>query len=59
MLAVDPATGGMYVFPEAVTGTLDAETPKTTQAPGTLTIVSTDSLSTEQMKQARLLAGTR
>jgi hypothetical protein len=57
MLAVDPNTGGMYVFPETVTGTLDAAT-KTSQGPAALTIVSTDSLSTEQMRQARLLAAT-
>jgi hypothetical protein len=47
------------VFPESVTGTLDAEAAKTTQKPGTLTIVSTDTLSAEQMSQARLLAATR
>jgi hypothetical protein len=57
MLAVDPNTGGMYVFPETVTGTLDATT-KTSQGPAALTIVSTDSLSTEQLRQARLLAAT-
>jgi hypothetical protein len=57
MLAVDPNTGGMYVFPETVTGTLDAVT-KTSQGPAALTIVSTDSLSAEQLRQARLLAAT-
>jgi hypothetical protein len=57
MLAVDPNTGGMYIFPESVTGTLESAT-KTSQAPATLTIVSTDSLSSEQMRQARLLAAT-
>jgi hypothetical protein len=57
MLAVDPNTGGMYIFPETVTGTLDAAT-KTSQGPAALTIVSTDSLSTERMRQARLLAAT-
>jgi hypothetical protein len=53
MLAVDPVTGGMYVFPESVSETLAAEAAKTSQ--GTLTIVSMDSLSPEQRAQARLL----
>jgi hypothetical protein len=57
MLAVDPNTGGMYVFPDTVTGTLESAT-KTSQGSGALTIVSTDSLSSEQMRQARLLAAT-
>ena len=57
MLAVDPNTGGMYVFPETVTGTLDAAT-KTSQGTAALTIVSTESLSSDQLRQARLLAAT-
>lgn len=64
MLAVDPATGAMYSFPESVSATLDAPaTPtaataptKTSQATQSLTIVSTDSLTPQQMKTARLLA---
>jgi hypothetical protein len=57
MLAVDPATGAMYSFPEKVNATLDAPAAtKTSQAAQTLTIVSTESLSPEQMKNARLLA---
>ena len=55
MLAVDPLTGGMYTFPDSVTGTLDAAPEKTSRISDTLTIVSTDSLSAEQMKQARLV----
>jgi hypothetical protein len=57
MIGVDPATGGMYVFPDSVTGSLDAAAPaKTSSAAGTLTIVSTDTLSAEQMRGARLVA---
>ncbi len=58
MLAVDPVTGAMYSFPDSVTGTLQAQTtelPKTSMFGDTLTIVSTDSLTTEQMKSATLL----
>ena len=54
LLAVDPVTGGMYTFPESVTGTLESQGPKTSGA-DTLVIVSTESLSPERMKQARLL----
>jgi hypothetical protein len=56
MLAVDPATGGMYTFPESVSGTLESTAPKTSRAEGTLTIVSTDSLTPAQMAQARPVA---
>jgi len=55
MLAIDPATGAMYTFPESVTGTLEAQAPKTSSAAGTITIVSTDSLTPEDMKRARPL----
>lgn len=54
MLAVDPVTGGMYVFPETVTETLTVA-PKTSRGPGELTIVSMASLTPEQRQQARLL----
>jgi len=53
ILAVDPATGAMYSFPDSVSGTLDAQ--KTSRANDQLTIVSTESLTAQQMKQARLL----
>lgn len=43
----------MYSFPDSVSGTLDAQ--KTSRSSDQLTIVSTDSLTPEQMKQARLL----
>jgi len=58
MLAVDPVTGAMYSFPDTLTGTLEpkANNGKVSQAGETLTIVSTESLTAEQMKQARLLA---
>ena len=55
MLAVDPVTGAMYIFPDAVNETLEATPTKTSRASETLAIVSTDSLTAEQMKQARLL----
>lgn len=55
LLAVDPVTGAMYTFPESVSGTLDAAPVKTSQRPDQLTVVSTASLSTEQMKHARLV----
>jgi hypothetical protein len=58
MLAVDPVTGAMYSFPESVSGALQAqttETPKTSMSGDTLTIVSTDRLTPEQMKSAKLL----
>ena len=58
MLAVDPVTGAMYVLPETVNHSLDAEAPKTSQADGSLTVVSTESLTPAQMTQARLIAAT-
>ncbi|MDA7419113.1 hypothetical protein PGB34_22300 [Xenophilus arseniciresistens] len=58
MLAIDPATGGMYTFPDSVTGTLNAAGTPTSSA-GSLTIVSTDALSPEQMRHARLVATAR
>lgn len=56
MLGVDPATGGMYVFPDTVTGTLDPAAAKSSSLPATLMIVSTETLSEEQMRGARLVA---
>ena len=55
MLAIDPVTGAMYSFPESVSGTLDAAPAKTSQRSDQLTVVSTASLSLEQMKHARLV----
>jgi hypothetical protein len=57
MLAVDPVTGAMYYFPDSVVGTLEAAAPAKTSGVSqqTLTVVSTDSLTPEQMKQARPL----
>ena len=52
MLAVDPITGAMYTFPASVSGTLET---KTSGAGESLTIVSTETLTAEQMKHARLL----
>jgi uncharacterized protein YceK len=56
MLAVDPLTGAMYSFPDNVSAQLEKDAPKAAQAPGSLTLVSTESLSPEVMKQARLVA---
>jgi hypothetical protein len=58
MLAVDPVTGAMYTLPESVSETLvefPAKTSSTSQEIGTLSIVSTSSLTPEQMKTARLV----
>jgi hypothetical protein len=55
MLAVDPVTGAMYSFPDDVSATLQQQPVKSSQS-GALTIVSTESLSAETMKQARPLA---
>jgi hypothetical protein len=55
MLAVDPVTGGMYVFPDTVNATLDAEATKTSGRGETLKLVSTQSLSAAQLKEGRLL----
>ncbi|WP_082754923.1 hypothetical protein [Variovorax sp. PAMC 28711] len=56
MIGVDPATGAMYVFPETVSSTLESKTAKTSSRGDSLTIVSTASLTPEQMKLARPLA---
>lgn len=56
MLAVDPLTGAMYSFPDSVSEKLEANAAKTAEGERSLTIVSTQSLSPEVMKQARLVA---
>lgn len=55
-LAVDPATGAMYSFPDSVNATLNAS-DKTTAAGSTqpLTIVSTENVTPEAMKEARMV----
>ena len=58
MLAVDPVTGAMYTFPESVSSAMEANSTKTSRANDSLTIVSTDALSAEQMKLARLAVPT-
>ena len=55
MLAVDPVTGAMYSFPETVSGALEPATAKTSHLNQALTIVSTDSLTADQMKLAKRL----
>jgi PEGA domain len=59
MVGVDPATGGMYVFPDSVNSTLESEAVKSGQATSTLKIVSTDSLTPEQLKAGKLLMAVR
>jgi hypothetical protein len=56
MLAIDPLTGAMYTFPDAVSGEMDANPTQTSRPAASLTIVSTETLSADQMKQARLVA---
>ncbi|MEP6722591.1 MAG: hypothetical protein ABJA77_14185 [Variovorax sp.] len=56
MLAVDPLTGAMCTFPSSVSGTLESQATKSSAADGAPTIVSTETLTGEQMKHARLLA---
>ncbi|MBI5254911.1 MAG: hypothetical protein HY855_00315 [Burkholderiales bacterium] len=53
MLAVDPVTGGMYIFPESVSGQLAAASAPTASLPATLQVVSLDSLSPAQRLAAR------
>lgn len=59
MLAVDPVTGAMYSFPDAVSATLDASAAKLSSGPGGLMIVSTERLSPQALSQARLLTALR
>ena len=55
MLAVDPATGAMYSFPESVSTTLEQQTKQTADAGNSLTIMSTDAVPKDLMRQARLI----
>lgn len=60
MLAVDPVTGAMYALPESVTGTMadqpaKPDAPKTSQLAPSLTVVSTHTLTPQQMAQAQLV----
>ncbi len=58
MLAVDPVTGSMYTLPDSVAETLVATPAKTSENSlgfSTLNIVSTTTLTPEQLKLARLV----
>ena len=55
MLAVDPVTGAMYVFPDRVEHELTASAAKTASDTQSLQVVSFDSLSAEQRAQGRLV----
>ncbi len=59
MLAVDPVTGAMFNLPETVNEKLEGTAAKTSGVPGTLTIVSTDSLTPEQLRRATLLVAAK
>jgi hypothetical protein len=51
-LAVDPATGAMYSFPESVNATLNVSEKAVAGSAQSLTIVSTESMTPEAMKNA-------
>ncbi len=56
MLAVDPVTGAMYVFPESVSGSLEPRGKSLSSTPnGSLTIVSTEGLTPAQKLAAKPL----
>jgi len=55
MLAVDPVTGAMYVFPDRVDQELSAASVKTSSDTRSLQVVSFDTLSADQRAQARLI----
>ncbi|MCY7315610.1 MAG: hypothetical protein LH480_08315 [Rubrivivax sp.] len=60
MLAVDPVTGAMYYFPDAVNAQLQASAPKTSGAQTLqLQLVSTASLTPAQLQQAQPLPAVR
>lgn len=52
-LAVDPATGAMYTFPDSVSQKLVAKPESAASGTQSLTIVSTATLSAEQMRLAQ------
>lgn len=54
MLAVDPATGAMYVFPETVSESLEPIV-KTSQGAPVLKVISTDALTVQQLSLGRPL----
>lgn len=56
MLAVDPATGAMYSLPESVRATLEPQSAKAAAAPGAITIISTDAVAPDVLKNASLIA---
>ncbi|WP_373376321.1 hypothetical protein [Cupriavidus nantongensis] len=53
LLAVDPATGAMYSFPDSVNATLNVSEKTVAGSAQALTIVSTESMTREAMKNAR------
>jgi hypothetical protein len=55
MLAVDPVTGAMYTLPASVNHSFEAEPAKTSQVTKSLVVVSTESLSADQLRQAQLV----
>lgn len=55
MLAVDPVTGGMYVFPDSVNTPLEAASSPKASLGNELRVVSLDALTAEQRSKARLI----
>lgn len=55
MLAVDPVTGGMYVFPDSVNTPLEAASSPTGAHASELRVVSLDSLSPEVRSTGKLI----
>ena len=55
MLAVDPVTGGMYVFPDAVSAPLEAASSPSAGRSVELRVVAFDSLAPEAQARAKLI----
>ncbi len=55
MLAVDPVTGGMYVFPDSINTPLEAASSPTGSRASELRVVSLDALSHEVRSQGKLI----
>jgi hypothetical protein len=55
MVAVDPLTGGMYVFPSTVSAPLEAASSPSASRSGELKLVSFNSLTPEMQAKAKLV----
>ena len=56
MLAVDPVTGGMYIFPDAVNTPLEAASSPTGARKSELRVVSLEAISPEVRSQGKLVS---